>query len=197
MAWNSKVYADWSPKKDAEVVRRMRNAGGVLLGKVHTHEFAWGVTTPPTRNPWDGRSVTGGSSGGSGSSVAAGQGMASWGTDCGCSVRNPSALNGCAGMRVTQGRVPASGVVPLSLTMDTVGPLARTVRDLRSAPPAGCARRQLGPPVFELFGRMTPAKNEAPNAVLSLATNRPLCQTLAPIWRLGRSGCRHFASGIF
>jgi len=130
MAWNSKVYADWSPKKDAEVVRRMRNAGGVLLGKVHTHEFAWGVTTPPTRNPWDGRSVTGGSSGGSGSSVAAGQGMASWGTDCGCSVRNPSALNGCAGMRVTQGRVPASGVVPLSLTMDTVGPLARTVRDL-------------------------------------------------------------------
>ena len=48
MAWNSKVYADWSPKKDAEVVRRMRNAGGVLLGKVHTHEFAWGVTTPPT-----------------------------------------------------------------------------------------------------------------------------------------------------
>jgi len=58
------------------VVRRMRNAGGVLLGKVHTHEFAWGVTTPPTRNPWDGRSVTGGSSGGSGSSVAAGQGMA-------------------------------------------------------------------------------------------------------------------------
>ena len=61
MAWNSKVYADWSPKKDAEVVRRMRNAGGVLLGKVHTHEFAWGVTTPPTRNPWDGRSVTGGS----------------------------------------------------------------------------------------------------------------------------------------
>ena len=130
MAWNSKVYADWSPKKDAEVVRRMRNAGGVLLGKVHTHEFAWGVTTPPTRNPWDGRSVTGGSSGGSGSSVAAGQGIASWGTDCGCSVRNPSALNGCAGMRVTQGRVPASGVVPLSLTMDTVGPLARTVRDL-------------------------------------------------------------------
>jgi aspartyl-tRNA(Asn)/glutamyl-tRNA(Gln) amidotransferase subunit A len=130
MAWNSKVYANWSPKKDAEVVRRTREAGGVLLGKVHTHEFAWGVTTPPTRNPWDGRSVTGGSSGGSGSSIAAGQGMGSWGTDCGCSVRNPSALNGCAGMRVTQGRVPASGVVPLSLTMDTVGPLARTVRDL-------------------------------------------------------------------
>jgi aspartyl-tRNA(Asn)/glutamyl-tRNA(Gln) amidotransferase subunit A len=130
MAWNSQLYPNWSPKSDAEVVRRMRKAGAVLLGKVHTHEFAWGVTTPPTRNPWDRSSVTGGSSGGSGSSIAAGQGMASWGTDCGCSVRNPSALNGCAGMRVTQGRVPSRGVVPLSLSMDTVGPLARSVRDL-------------------------------------------------------------------
>lgn len=130
MSWNSQLYSDWKPREDAEVVRRMHQAGGVFLGKVHTHEFAWGVTTPPTRNPWDTTTVTGGSSGGSGSSIAAGQGMASWGTDCGCSVRNPAALNGCAGMRVTQGRVSAHGIAPLSLSMDTVGPLARGVRDL-------------------------------------------------------------------
>jgi len=119
----------FTPRRDATVVARMREAGAVCLGKVATHEFSWGVTSPPSRNPWDGRSVTGGSSGGSGAAVAAGQGAASIGADCGCSVRNPAALNGVCGMRVTHGRVPTTGSVPLSMTMDTIGPLARSVRD--------------------------------------------------------------------
>ncbi len=84
----------------------------------------------PARNPWDGASVPGGSSGGSGAAVAAGQGQASIGGDCGCSVRNPAGLNGIFGMRVTHGRVPTTGSVPLSMTMDTLGPLARSLEDL-------------------------------------------------------------------
>ena len=129
MKCNSEIAADFTPGADSTVVARMRAAGAVCLGKVATHEFSWGVTSPPSRNPWDGESVTGGSSGGSGAAVAAGQGQVSIGADCGCSVRNPAGLNGVCGMRVTHGRVPTTGSVPLSMTMDTIGPLARTVTD--------------------------------------------------------------------
>ncbi len=129
MKCNSEIAADFTPDADSTVVARMRAAGAVCLGKVATHEFSWGVTSPPSRNPWDGAAVTGGSSGGSGAAVAAGQGQTSIGADCGCSVRNPAGLNGVCGMRVTHGRVPTTGSVPLSMTMDTIGPLARSVTD--------------------------------------------------------------------
>ena len=131
MLCGSKIPGHHVPQEDATVVARMRAAGAVCLGKVATHELSWGGTTAvPARNPWDGASVPGGSSGGSGAAVAAGQGQASIGGDCGCSVRNPAGLNGIFGMRVTHGRVPTTGSVPLSMTMDTLGPLARSLEDL-------------------------------------------------------------------
>jgi aspartyl-tRNA(Asn)/glutamyl-tRNA(Gln) amidotransferase subunit A len=129
MEVNSKLTAGFIPSEDATVIKKMREAGAVCLGKVATHEFAWGCVSPPAKNPWDGASVPGGSSGGSGAAVAGGQGAASIGTDCACSVRNPAALNGVSGIRPTHGRVSTTGVVPVSLGMDTVGPLCRTVED--------------------------------------------------------------------
>lgn len=118
------------PAIDAAVISSLREAGAICLGKVATHEFAWGMHSDPARNPWDGERLSGGSSGGSGSAVAAGQGAFSIGTDCGCSVRAPAALNGVCAIRPTHGRVAMDGVVPLSMTMDNVGPLARSAEDV-------------------------------------------------------------------
>jgi aspartyl-tRNA(Asn)/glutamyl-tRNA(Gln) amidotransferase subunit A len=129
MEVNSKLTAGFIPRDDATVIKNMRRAGAVCLGKVATHEFAWGCVSPPAKNPWDGQGVPGGSSGGSGAAVAGGQSVGSIGTDCACSVRNPAALNGICGIRPTHGRVSTTGVVPVSLGMDTVGPLCRTVED--------------------------------------------------------------------
>lgn len=129
MTVGSRVTGDFVPREDAPVVARLRAAGGICLGKTVTHEFAFGSTSPPSRNPWDGKSVPGGSSGGSAVAVAAGQAPAAIGTDCCCSVRNPAALTGICGIRPTFGRVSATGVVPASLGLDTVGPMCRTVVD--------------------------------------------------------------------
>ncbi|MHB8692533.1 MAG: amidase [Solirubrobacteraceae bacterium] len=126
----SRATASWLPTRDAAVVSRLRAAGAVCLGKVTTHEFAWGMTSEPSRNPWDGEALVGGSSGGSAAAVAAGQGPCSIGTDCGCSVRAPAALNGVSAIRPTHGRVSTAGCVPLSMTMDNVGPFARSAEDL-------------------------------------------------------------------
>ena len=129
MTVGSKLTDGFVPDHDAAIIERLNDAGAVCLGKVVTHEFAWGSTSPPTRNPWNGESVTGGSSGGTGAAVAGGQALAGLGTDCCCSIRNPAALNGIAGIRPSYGRVPLEGVVPVSLGMDTIGPLCRTVED--------------------------------------------------------------------
>ena len=118
------------PRRDAPVVAALRAAGAICLGKVATHEFAWGMLSNPARNPHDLACVAGGSSGGSGVAVAAGEGIFSLGTDCGCSIRAPAALNGVCGLRPTHGRVSTHGCLPLSMTMDTTGPLARSVADL-------------------------------------------------------------------
>lgn len=126
----SKITGDFTPREDATVVANLRRAGAVCLGKTVTHEFAFGSSSPPARNPWDGRSVPGGSSGGSAAAVAAGQAIAALGTDNCCSVRNPAALNGVCGIRPTFGRVSTHGVVPASLGLDTVGPICRTVADV-------------------------------------------------------------------
>jgi aspartyl-tRNA(Asn)/glutamyl-tRNA(Gln) amidotransferase subunit A len=129
MEVGSKLTKGFVPNSDAAVIERLTAAGGVCVGKTVTHEFAWGSTSPPTRNPWDGKSVTGGSSGGTGAAVAAGQALAGLGTDCCCSIRNPAALNGISGIRPSYGRVSLKGVVPVSLGMDTIGPMCRTVED--------------------------------------------------------------------
>ncbi|MBI3964903.1 MAG: amidase [Chloroflexi bacterium] len=130
----SRLYADFVPDEDATVVERLRAAGGILLAKAHTHEFARGATTNspyfgPCRNPWDSRRVPGGSSGGSGSSVSAGLCPIAIGTDTGGSIRNPAAVCGVVGLKPTYGLVSRHAVHPASWTLDTVGPLTRTVRD--------------------------------------------------------------------
>ena len=117
------------PDRDAAAVALLRAAGAVVLGKVATHEFALGVTTPQARNPWDPGRIPGGSSGGSGIAVAIGFGAASLGTDTRASIRVPAALCGVVGLKPTYGAVPTAGLVSLAWTMDHVGPLARTVAD--------------------------------------------------------------------
>ncbi|HEY1571837.1 MAG TPA: amidase [Pseudonocardiaceae bacterium] len=124
------------PTTDAAVVTALRQAGAVIVGKTHTHQFAYGPTgdvahTGPARNPHDPNKMTGGSSSGSAAAVAAGLLPAALGTDTGGSVRIPAALCGIVGLRPTQGRLSGAGVFPLSDTLDTVGPMAATVEDTR------------------------------------------------------------------
>jgi aspartyl-tRNA(Asn)/glutamyl-tRNA(Gln) amidotransferase subunit A len=116
-------------ERDSVVAQRLSAGGAVLLGKVHCHEFAYGATTPATRNPWALGHIAGGSSGGSAAAVAAGMGMASMGTDTGGSIRCPAAECGIVGLKPTYGRIPLAGVVPLSWSLDHAGPLTRSVRD--------------------------------------------------------------------
>lgn len=122
------------PAQDAELVRGLRAAGALIAGKANMHELAFGITTNNSvtgaaRNPWDPSRIPGGSSGGSGVVVAAGLVPAAIGTDTGGSVRVPSALCGVTGLRPTVGRVPGTGIAPISTTRDTAGPLARCIAD--------------------------------------------------------------------
>jgi aspartyl-tRNA(Asn)/glutamyl-tRNA(Gln) amidotransferase subunit A len=128
-------FADRVPDTDAEVTRRLREAGAVILGKLAMHELAFGATSQnehfgACRNPWDPERVPGGSSGGSGAAVAAGLCAAALGTDTGGSVRIPAALNCISAIRPTSGRISIRGVFPITWTLDTVGPMARSVADL-------------------------------------------------------------------
>lgn len=124
----SLAYSRVAPA-DAAAVARLRRAGAVILGKATTHEFAMGVTSPQSRNPRDPSRIPGGSSGGSAVAVATGIGLGSLGTDTRASLRVPAALSGVVGFKPTHGAVPTAGVVPLSWTMDHVGPIAATVGD--------------------------------------------------------------------
>ncbi|MFB4271467.1 amidase [Nonomuraea sp. GTA35] len=121
---------------DSGVAARLARAGAILVGKTHTHEFAYGLTTPQTRNAWDGGRIAGGSSGGSAVAVAAGTALFALGTDTGGSIRVPAALNGVVGLKPTYGLVSRHGVVPLSWSLDHVGPITRTVADAALVLPA-------------------------------------------------------------
>ncbi len=130
----SALFADRVPTEDAEVVRRLKAAGAVLIGKQNMQEFAWGGTSAssyygPVRNPWDVERIAGGSSGGSAAAVAAGMCFGAIGTDTGGSVREPAAFCGLVGLKPTHGNVSSRGVFPLSPSLDHVGPLCRTVTD--------------------------------------------------------------------
>jgi len=131
---HSKILADNVATTDAEVARRLRDAGGVFMGKLSTHEFAIGgpsfdLPWPPARNPWNRDHFCGGSSSGSGAATAAGLLPGAIGTDTGGSVRNPASMCGIVGMKPTYGCVSRRGVMPLAFSLDHVGPLTRTVRD--------------------------------------------------------------------
>jgi aspartyl-tRNA(Asn)/glutamyl-tRNA(Gln) amidotransferase subunit A len=126
---SSKVLADYVPEQQAAVAEKLEAAGAILLGKTHTHEFAYGVICPPTRNPWNPDHIPGGSSGGSATAVASGMATLAIGTDTGGSIRIPSALCGTVGLKPTYGRVSRRGVISLSWSFDHVGPIARSTED--------------------------------------------------------------------
>ncbi len=130
----SKVLHDWVPDEDATVVRLLAEAGMVMLGKLNTHEFAYGPTgersaAGPSRNPWDNARITGGSSSGSAAAVAGGLLPVASGSDTGGSIRMPAACCGITGLKPTYGRVSRAGILPLCWTMDHAGPLCRTAED--------------------------------------------------------------------
>src|SRR5262245_11587459 len=130
----SKVRAGHVADRDAAAIAHLRQAGAVIVGNTNLHEFAFGTTNEesaygPARNPHDPSRSPGGSSGGSAASVAAGMALATIGTDTGGSIRIPAAACGIVGLKPTLGEISTDGVVPLSATLDHVGPLAQTVAD--------------------------------------------------------------------
>jgi len=125
----SQVFADRMPAEDATTWIRLREAGAVLLGKTTMSEAAWGVDFPPVRNPWDVRRNPGLSSGGSGAAVGAGLCFMAMGSDTGGSIRIPAGLSGVVGLKATYGRVPRTGVMPHTWSLDHAGPLTRRVED--------------------------------------------------------------------
>ena len=148
----SRVRAGHVALADAPIVTRLKDAGAVLIGKTNLHEFALGTTNEdsafgPARHPLDPARSPGGSSGGSSASVLAGMAYASIGTDTGGSIRIPSAVCGLVGLKPAIGEIATAGIVPLSSTLDHVGPLCRSVEDaaivydvLRGATPESSAR---------------------------------------------------------
>ena len=130
----SRIFADFTPDRDAAAIERLAAAGAVLVGKTNLHELAYGITSNnphfgAVRNPWDLGRIAGGSSGGSAAAVAAGLVFLALGTDTGGSIRIPASFCGCVGLKPTYGRVSRYGVLPLGFTQDHVGPIARSVRD--------------------------------------------------------------------
>ncbi len=131
---HSKLLLDNVPATDSVVAAKLAAAGGVLIGKLATHEFAIGgpsfdLPFPPARNPWNLDHITGGSSSGSAAAVSAGLVRMAMGSDTGGSIRGPAAYCGTVGIKATYGRVSRRGVFPLSFTLDHTGPLTRSVED--------------------------------------------------------------------
>ena len=134
----SKLFANEVPDHDATVVEKLDAAGAIMVGKAGLHELAYGVTSDNAhfgsiRNPWNPERIPGGSSGGSGVAVATGMAFMATGTDTGGSIRIPASFCGVFGLKPTYGRVSRSGVRPLGLTLDHVGPLTATARDAEVA----------------------------------------------------------------
>ncbi len=132
---HSKLCQDYVPATDADIVVRLKAAGGILMGKLATWEFAlggpsWDLPWPPALNPWNPDHLPGGSSSGAGAAVAAGFVPGAIGTDTGGSVRGPAAFCGLAGLKPTYGRVSRRGVFPNTFTMDHCGPLTRSAEDI-------------------------------------------------------------------
>jgi aspartyl-tRNA(Asn)/glutamyl-tRNA(Gln) amidotransferase subunit A len=144
----SNQFHDRVPTDDAELVKQLKLAGAVIIGKTNMHEFAYGGSGiisafGPARNPWDPARITGGSSSGTAAAVAAGMCVAAIGTDTAGSVRCPAALCGIVGYRPSQGVLSNTGTIPLAESFDTPGPITRTIGDanilIRALAPVGCS----------------------------------------------------------
>ncbi|HEX5402477.1 MAG TPA: amidase [Pseudonocardiaceae bacterium] len=191
----SRHFDQHVPTTDAAVVVSLRQAGAVIVGKTHTHEFAYGPTgdvahTGPARNPHDRNRMTGGSSAGSGAAVAAGLVPAALGTDTGGSVRIPAAWCGIVGLRPTQGAVSGAGVFPLSATLDTVGPMAGSAADTAVLWSVLAGRPVDTPPVTglrvgvvraELIERVVPAQAQALERALAELKSAGMAVADAPV----------------
>ncbi|MCO7219033.1 amidase [Klenkia sp. PcliD-1-E] len=177
----SAFFAARVPDRDAEVVRRLSDAGAAVVATLNLSEFAVGVTTQnsaagPCRNPWDPARIPGGSSGGSGAAVAAGIVDLALGTDTGGSIRLPASACGVVGLRPTHGSIPLDGVFPVCDDVDTVGPLARTVDLVARAQrvltgssadlPAPAAPRRIGTPV-QLLVDIDPGVQQVVDAAMA------------------------------
>lgn len=125
----SRVLSGYVPSFDATVVTRLNEAGAIALGKTVTHEFGYGVNTPPTRSPWNLSCYPGGSSAGSGVAVSVRSAYGALGTDTGGSIRVPASMNNLVGLKPTFGRVSRYGISALSSSLDHAGPITRTVTD--------------------------------------------------------------------
>ena len=130
----SAVFKDRVPIEDADVVKKLKAAGAVLIGKQNLHEFAYGGSSlishfGPLRNPVNPEFITGGSSGGSAAAVASGMCYGAIGTDTAGSIREPAALCGVVGLKPSFGLVSTAGIIPLSVSLDHAGPITRTVED--------------------------------------------------------------------
>ncbi len=173
----SRLFADRVAETDAEVVRRLRAAGAAVVATLNMAEFAVGVTSQNSaaggpRNPWDTARVPAGSSGGSGAAVAAGIVDLALGTDTGGSVRLPASACGVTGLRPSRGAISTDGVFPVSPDFDTVGPMARTVREVADAfdvlagPPVARTVRRIGVPDVFITDDVDPAVAEVVSAAV-------------------------------
>jgi aspartyl-tRNA(Asn)/glutamyl-tRNA(Gln) amidotransferase subunit A len=187
--YGSALFADHVPDRDAATLAAVRSAGGILVGKTQTHEFAWGITSinaaiGSSNNPWDPARIPGGSSGGSGAALGARMVPLALGTDTGGSIRIPSAFCGVTGLKPTYGRVDMRGLWPLAPSLDHAGPMARTPADLALLLAAMEGREPL--PVPRGLGRVTlvtcPDLHLAP---ATLPVGRALGQAIDTLTRLG------------
>ena len=146
----SSLMVDFRPDFNGTVVQRLIDAGAIIMGKTNTHEWAFGPTTEesffgPSRNPWNPKKITGGSSGGSAIAAVTGMAYVAMGSDTGGSVRIPSAMCGTVGFKPTYGLASLHGIIGLSFTLDTPGPLTRSVMDAALAMDAYAGADPLDP----------------------------------------------------